>query len=91
MDIKRSKNTKKGGIDNSMENIFNNLGKDELEEIFKDYLGSKEIGIEVNSFKKYAEEIKNKYFNQVDYSLGICMNLVKKMFFEKIAYRYFTE
>lgn len=72
-----------------MENIFKNLNKEELMEIYKDYLGSKAIGISVNSFKKYAEEIKDKYFAHIDYSLGMCITIVEKMFFEEVANRFF--
>lgn len=73
-----------------MENIFKNVDDEEMKEFYKDYIGSKELGISVNSFKKYAKAIKEIYFPSLDYQLGMCMTLVEKMFFEEIANRYFN-
>jgi hypothetical protein len=73
-----------------MENIFKTINDEELLEIYKDYLGSKELGIGIDSLKKYGKEIKEKYFINVDYSLGIGISLAEKMFFEEVAKRYFN-
>lgn len=73
-----------------MKNIFINVTDDELLEIFYDYLGSKELGIAVKSFKSYALQIKEKYFSNIpENQLSVCMDIVQRMFFEEIATRYF--
>ncbi len=74
-----------------MKNVFLNAPDEELKEIYKDYLGSKELGIGVSSFKEYARKINKEYLSQVDYPLGMTMNLVERMFFDEIANRYFKE
>ena len=74
-----------------MENIFKDTRGTELFEIYKDFLGSKEIGVAIESFKPYAKTIKNIYFPSVDYSLGMAISLTEKMFLEEIAKRYFED
>jgi len=72
-----------------MKNVFENVKDKEMKEYYADYIGSKELGISVSSFKEYAKEINEKYFPNLEYQLGMCMTLAEKMFFEEVANRYF--
>jgi len=72
-----------------MKNVFIDIKDKDMKEFYKDYIGSKELGISVTSFKEFAKEINEKYFPHVEYQLGMCMTLAEKMFFEEIARRHF--
>ena len=72
-----------------MKNVFKDVKDNDMKEFYMDYIGSKELGVSVNSFKEFAKEINEKYFPNVEYQLGMCMTLAEKMFFEEIASRYF--
>lgn len=74
-----------------MDNVFKDIDDFELKEIYKDYIGSKILGFSVVSFKPYAKQLKDKYFSTLDYSLNLCIDIVKGMYFEEVADRYFKK
>jgi signal transduction histidine kinase len=68
-----------------MKNIFYKAADEELVEIYKDYLGSKQIGMSVASLKPYADQIKEDIRH---IELWNCLKLAEQYFFEEVAKRY---
>lgn len=67
-------------------NVFKNVTNEELLEIYKDILGSKELGIGPRSLDPYAREIREKCHFDV---FSEATNFVIKLFYEEVASRFF--
>lgn len=71
----------------NMDNMFNNIKKEEMRNIYLDYCISKENGERCESLVPYAEKIKEKFGELM--SLREAIDRVSIMFLEEIAKRYF--
>lgn len=69
-----------------MNTIFKDLTKEELLEIYKDIIGSRELGIRPRTLDKYYREIKTKYNFE---TLSLAIDFTQKIFYEEIAIRFF--
>lgn len=66
--------------------IFENVSDEDMMEMYKDILESKESGIRPRSLDKYANEIKEKCHFEM---LSQASNFVIELFYEEVALRYF--
>ena len=66
--------------------IFKDLTKEEMFEIYKDIIGSKELGIRPRSLDKYYKEIKVKYNFE---TLSLAVEFTQKIFYDEVAIRFF--
>ena len=69
--------------------MFVNLTKEELKEIYIDFLISKNEGNRCESLVPYAEKYKIKFGDLM--SLREALNIIIPMFLEEVAKRYFAE
>lgn len=66
--------------------VFENVTNEELLDIYKDIIGSKELGIRPRTTDKYAQQIKEIcHFETFSDATDFVINI----FFEEIAMRYF--
>lgn len=68
--------------------MFSKLKKEELQDIYLDYILSKEEGIRCESFVPYAEQYKEQMRIGELMTLSEAISIVTKMFFEEVAKRY---
>lgn len=66
--------------------MFSKLKKNELKDIYLDYVLSQKEGERCESFVPYAEEYRKKWGELL--SLRESIEIVKILFFEEIAKRY---
>lgn len=69
--------------------MFSVLTKEDLKEIYIDFLMSKDEGNRCESLVPYAEKYKIKFGDLM--SLREALNIVSPIFLEEIAKRYFAE
>lgn len=68
--------------------IFSNVSDEEMLKLYKDILGSKELGIRPRSIDTYAQQLKEicnfEIFSQAT-------NFAIELFYEEVAMRYFRK
>lgn len=69
--------------------MFSKLKKQELEDVYLDYILSKESGDRCESFVPFAEKYKEQIKIGDLMPLTIAIDIVSTMFFEEVAKRYF--
>ena len=66
--------------------LFKDVSDDEMLEMYKDILGSKEMGVRPRSLDTYAKQLKEICHFEM---LSQATNFVLELFYEEIAMRYF--
>ncbi len=67
-------------------NIFSDTTNIQLLEIYKDIIGSRELGIAPTTLRPFAEEIKQQYSLS---TIGEASSFALNYFYEEIALRFF--
>ncbi len=66
--------------------IFADVSDEKMLELYKDILGSKELGLRCRSLDSYAQQIKEICHFEM---LSQAINFVTELFYEEVAMRYF--
>ena len=67
--------------------LFKDVSNEEMLEMYKDILGSKEIGMRPRSLDTYAKKLKETCHFEM---LSQGTNFAIEIFYEEVALRYFT-
>lgn len=66
--------------------LFKDISDEEMLEMYKDILGSKEMGLRPRSLDSYAKQLKETCRFEM---LSQATNFVIELFYEEVALRYF--
>lgn len=67
-------------------NIFSECSDKELLEMYKDIIGSEELGIRPKTLDTYTRKLKDMYQFEI---LSQAIDLTQKLFYREVANRYF--